>query len=180
MLLVINLLCDMHGGQNSSDHQEQDNKDWDLIYATIGILRRASSEYGGAAALQGARALEMMCTARYGCNGEKKTAKVVIPYFGSVILGSSKDVQETSRRQLAQMPTPSESTLSSHDTPREQVPPDYVTFDSYFAPTTSFASDQNNPQLAMPDASVNQSWNNMFNVDFDQDWSWYLNGEVVQ
>ena len=168
----------MHSGQNSSNHHEQDKKDWDLIYKTIGILRCASSEYGGAAALQGARALEMMCTARYGCSGDQKTAKVVIPYFGSVIIRSRKDVQE--QRHMAQLPTPSESTPSSHDTPREQISFDYVTFDSYFAPVTTSASDQSNPQQTIPDVSMDQSWNNMFNVDLDQDWSWYLNGEVVQ
>ena len=122
MLLLLNQLGYSQSHQNNDASQEistseRDNEDWELVYATIAILNRASLEAGGIVAAQSAKALKMIAKARHGCDADDgDTCKISIPYFGTITIGAGKNFKMPktatpvaafrSATSPAQLPTP--------------------------------------------------------------------------
>lgn len=130
LILLNNLGYSQNQADMSSDAEtsDQENRDWELVYHTISILNRCSSEAGGIVAAQSAKALKMFAKARHGCDNEDKdgdTAKVVIPYFGTITIGAGRNFKMpktattsgskfVSMTSPAQLPTPPCSFGTAH------------------------------------------------------------------
>lgn len=180
MILVLNLL-DHYRKSEILDHSEAD-KDQDLISATADILRRASIETDGGVATQAARALEQFDNIKeinlpIGKSHGKCTTKVVIPYFGTVVIGPGTSLREQAemqkpdlRLQPQQLPTPSDQSVDG-STP-ESAPPS----NSLIEPMVpfDFNCDENSG-----DTSANGDLFANINFDLDQDWSWFWNNTDI-
>lgn len=176
MILVLHLLD--HYRESLSFDQKEAKNDQDLILVTTHILQRAAVETDGSVATQAARALEIFGNIKdmplHAANlvGEC-TMKVVIPYFGTVVIGpgmSFKDQPSAQQSEVMlqpqQLPTPSDqsldgctpqSTLSSNSTMIPMAPFDLNTV-------------ENTQGMHMS--------GNVFadvNFDLDQDWNWFWN-----
>ena len=179
MILVLNLF-DHYRKSGILDHSEAD-KDQDLITSTTDILRRASVETDGGVATQAARALELFGNIKglslpYAESEEHCTAKVVIPYFGTVVIGPGTSLKcETQRQeskatdQPRQLPTPSDQSINSNS---ESATPNNPLMD----PTIPF--DFNNGEIS-DDINVNGGFLADINFDLDQDWNWFWNNIEV-
>ena len=180
MILVLNLLDHYQNGGNL-DHSEAD-KDQALLSVTTDILRRASVETDGGVATQAARALEIFGNIKelpLPCAKSDLdcTTKVVVPYFGTVVIGpgtslkSKAQMQEPkSRVQLQQFPTPSEQSLDG------LTPESVATGTSSVEPTMPF--DFNTGENT-GDANVNGDFFADVNFDLDQDWTWFWNNTEI-
>ena len=180
MILVLNLLDHYRNG-GTLDHSEAD-KDQALISVTADILRRASVETDGGVATQAARALEIFGNIKelfYPCTSSEAdcTTKVVVPYFGTVVIGAGTSLkcqapmqEPKSTLQPHQLPTPSEQSLDG-STP-ESVP----TGNSIIESTMPF--DFNYGENS-EDANVNGDLFADVNFDLDQDWTWFWNNTEV-
>ncbi|MCJ1453791.1 hypothetical protein MMC28_004140 [Mycoblastus sanguinarius] len=170
MILVLNLLAHKAQLGSAHDHEETD-KDWDLVFITTEILQRAALETDNGVATQAARALETFGRAKQQVCPSGCSMKMVIPYFGSVIVGPGKSfvdheisVQSSNDSHLpAQVPTPAPS-----DQQLDTFVQDPSTFDNYLAPMPSeFSFDGFNSMDGNVFANVN--------MNLDQDWSWFWN-----
>ena len=172
MLLVLNL---MGSCMTSPDRLHQDDSgDWQLISETYEILQRASHETEGLVASQSARALGLFLKAKDGtCSINRGTTKVVIPYFGTVAFGPSKELSKPSPaasnyvQQPLQLPTPAETVGQS------PVSDPFISFESYLAQMPfdfDFGAGFQEPHAldAQDDILAN------VNLDLDQDWAWSL------
>ena len=180
MILVLNLLDHYRNGGHL-EHSEAD-KDQALISVTADILRRASVETDGGVATQAARALEIFgnikelslpCTK----SEEHSTAKVVVPYVGTVVIGPGTSLkgkaqmqEPKSTVQLQQLPTPSEQSLDG------STPESVATGNSLIEPTMPF--DFNYGEYS-EDANVNGDFLADVNFDLDQDWTWFWNNTEI-
>lgn len=180
MILVLNLL-DHYRRSEILDHSEAE-MDQDLISVTTAILRQASSETDGGAATQAARALESFGNikeiVRPGvCSDYNCTARVVIPFFGTVVIGPGTSFEKPAQAhkpevipQPQQLPTPGEQSLDGF-TP-EPAPSgispmaSMVPFDINYGENTQSVG--NNGDIF---ADVN--------FDVDQDWSWFWNNTDI-
>ena len=176
MILVLNLL-DHYRKSNIVDHSEAEH-DQDLILVTTNILQRASVETDSSVATQAARALEifskiqaMACPLRDP--GHDCATKVVIPYFGTVVIGpgtSFKDQSQVQRPEAMaypqQLPTPSERSLDG-STPKFMASEDSAT-----TPTGPF-----DLQYGVDTGGMGISGDVFADVNFDldQDWTWFWN-----
>lgn len=181
MLLVLNLL-----GYSTSETSENWD-DWKLVERTIELLRSTSHEIGGKVSQQCVRALELFTSChKYSgndCRLQGETAKVVVPFFGTLILAPGRAFDMTDYRAMAQSTLPTPQTGSEGDNtspgslPTQNEP--FIGFDSYTNPLPmemlggDFLQTHNDPCLTFPDA-MSHGWPMNFNMDLDHDWSWYL------
>ena len=180
MILVLNVL-DHYQRSEIIDHSEAD-RDQDLISATTDILRRASVETNGGVTTQAARALEIFGGIRElnlpgGKSKHNYTAKVVIPYFGTIVIGPGTSLkcqtlmqEQGSMSQPQQLPTPSDQSLNGLS-PESTVPNNPFT-----EPTVPF--DFNYGEYS-EDAGVNGDLFTNINFDLDQDWTWFWNNTDI-
>jgi len=168
MVLVLNLLS-ISQSSLARDQQEA-TVDEELVTITHDLLHRASLETEGGVTTQAAKALKMFCKSRAEpCDPEQKVARLVIPYFGTVVFGPGKNLTNQSYlkpseavRQPIQLPTPEMETLdnSLQD----------ANFDNLLA---SIPSDLNFG------AGIDGGMFTNVNLDLDQDWSWFWNNTSV-
>ena len=173
MILVLNLLD--HYRKTETFNNSEAESDQDLILITTDILRRASNETDGGVATQAARALEMFGKIKemplpVGKYGGDCTAKVVIPYFGTVTIGPGTNLRGKTQRQNSeamvqprQLPTPSDQSLDG-STPNSAT--------QMIEPTIPFDFNYNDNSQ---DTGVYGDFFANINFDLDQDWSWYWN-----
>lgn len=176
MILVINLL-DHYRRNELFDHSEAEN-DQDLIIVTTDILRRASVETDGNVATQAARALEIFSKVKeMSCSVGKSvgefTTRMVIPYFGTVVIGPGTSFRDQTQAQKPeampqpqQLPTPSENSL---DGPTPESAP---AGNSSMAPTMPFDFSYGEDMHSL---GMNGDVFADVNFDVDQDWSWFWN-----
>ena len=175
MILVLNLIYHYMGSE-SLDHSEADG-DQNLILATTFLLKEASVATDGSVATQAARALELFSNVRamslpfFEKPAEECTTKIVIPYFGAVMIGPGTILRDRSAAQKAeptlqpqQLPTPSDQSLddfTSEPTPlsNPSIAP-MIPFD--------FRLGNQTQGLDMPSDTLPD-----FDFNLDQDWSWY-------
>ena len=174
MILVLNLIYHYMGSE-SPDHSEAD-RDQDLILTTTLLLKEASVATGGSVVTQAARALETFSNVRamalpFFERPEECTTKIVIPYFGAVMIGPGTSLRARSAAQKAeatlqpqQLPTPSDQYLD--DFSSEPTPPS----DPSIAPMIPFNGLQGNQTQGL-DMSGDTLPD--FDLNLDQDWSWY-------
>lgn len=173
MILVLNLL-DHYRNSNTVDHSEAEH-DQDLILVTTNILQRASVETDGSVATQAARALEIFSKIQAMVlqkSEEDCTTKIVIPYFGTVLIGPGTSFRDQgqvhkpeSMAYPQQLPTPSERSLDG-STPdvmaSENSAISTAPFDLQFGVDTGGMGINGD---VFADASF----------DLDQDWTWFWN-----
>ena len=177
MILILNLL-DLYGRNGSRDYSGSDD-DQTLILSTTGILQRASSETDGGVATQAARALENFGNIKEmislgGKSGYDCSAKMVIPFFGTVVFGPGASFKEQANAressQPPQLPTPGESSLdgSTPGSAPSNIPS--------MAPMIPFESNhgQNMQGVNMDDDIFAD-----INFDLDQDWTWFWNNTEI-
>ena len=174
MILVLNLLDHYRKG-GTLDNSEADN-DQALVSVTTDILRRASVETDGGVATQAARALEIFgnikelslpcARSEVGC-----TTKIVVPYFGTVVIGPGTSLQSQAQMQepkttlqVQQLPTPSEQSLDG------STPESVATGNLLIESTRPFDFNSGGNS---EDANVNSDFLADVNFDLDQDWSWF-------
>jgi Fungal specific transcription factor domain len=98
VMILLNLLGysqQVQGSFGPQHDQEQNQQDSALVDKTIEILKEASKEPGGHVSAQSAKALEVLASARHGCNGTEQekqegSIQISIPYFGTITLGAGK------------------------------------------------------------------------------------------
>lgn len=180
MILVLNLL-DHYRKSNTIGHSEAEH-DQELVLVTTDILQRASVETDGSVATQAARALAIFSNIQaMACppqnSGEDCTTKVVIPYFGTVVIGpgTSFGEQAQARKPDAiaypqQLPTPSEQSLDG------STPKLIASGDLAMIPTGPF-----DPQYGVDTGGmgINGDVFADVNFDLDQDWTWFWNNTDV-
>ena len=176
MILVINLL-DHYRKSETFDHSEAEN-DQDLILGTTDILQRASIETNGNVATQAARALEIFSKVKeMSCPVGKSvgdfTTKLVIPYFGTVIIGPGTSFRDQTQAQKPeaipqprQLPTPNENSLDG-STP-ESAPAGNFSMASMMPFDFSYGEE-------MHGIGVDGDAFAGVNFDLDQDWDWFWN-----
>lgn len=176
MILVLELL-DHYRKTEVLDHRQAEC-DQGLLTETTEILQRASFETDGSVATQAARALEVFSNIRevvlpVGKPVEECARKVVIPYFGTVVIGpgtifrdQAQAFKPSSTPEPQQLPTPSDQSLDS-STP-EFAPPS----NSSMAPVVPFDLDDVANTQGM---GMNGDIFADINFDLDQDWSWFWN-----
>lgn len=174
MILVLNLL-DHYRVSGTLNHSEAEN-DQDLISVTTVILQRASAETDVCVATQAARALEIFSNIKalvppIGKSAEECTTKVVIPYFGAVVIGPGTSLRDQAQAQSPeamlqphQMPTPSDQS------PNRSIPESMPPSNPSIAPMIPFEfSYGDNAQGISRNIDVFPD----IDFDLDQDWSWY-------
>ena len=181
MILVLNLLDHYRNG-GTIDHSEAD-KDQALISVTTDILRRASVETDGGVATQAARALEIfgnikelsLPCAKSGA--DYCTTKVVVPYFGTVVIGPGTSLRNKAQTQepkptvqLQQLPTPSEQSLDG------STPGSVQSSNASIEPVMPFDF---NCGGNSEDAIVSGDFLADVNFDLDQDWTWFWNNTEI-
>ena len=174
MILVLNLIYHYMGSE-SSDHSEAD-RDQDLILATTFLLKEASVATDGSVATQAARALEIFSNVRgmslpFFERPEECTTKIVIPYFGAVMIGPGPSLSDKSAAQKA------EATLQ----PQQLPTPSDLSLDDFTSEPTSHSNPSIAPMIPFNVLQGNQTQSLDMNGDtlpdfdfnLDQDWSWY-------
>lgn len=176
MTLVLNLL-DHYRKIENLDHSEAD-EDQRLISATTEFLQRASVETDGGVATQAARALEIFSNVKemslpIGKTERSCTTRVVIPYFGTVVIGPGMSLKDQSQiqkpesmPQLQQLPTPSDQSPSML-TP-ESAPPTEPLIEATVPFDFNYGEDSQG-------TGVGADLFADINLDLDQDWSWFWN-----
>ena len=174
MVLVLNLLST---SQSSSARDQEDAvKDEELVTITHDLLHRASLETEGGVTTQAARALKMFCRARADrCPADQKSARLVIPYFGSVIFEPGKSFQNPSylsacNQPPVQLPTPENSSLDS----ALQTPAN----NNFLAPMPSDYNFGGYPIQQPQSLGDGEMFANV-NLDLDQDWSWFWDNTTM-
>jgi hypothetical protein len=143
LLLLLGLLG-YHEMCSSSESGREKDQDLDLVDVTIGILERASCEYGGVVASQGAEVLKRLreIMARTGSDETQKstwTERISVPYFGLITISTTDRSDSDGTVVLAES-----GGLSAELWPENQVDGHGYDID----------------------------WQTMVNIDLDQDWTW--------
>lgn len=176
MVLVLNSLSPS-GMIAAADIQEAE-KDQELISITTQILHQASVETDGGVATQAAKALELFSRPRDQCPAGQTTAKIVIPYFGTVVFGpgasfedrSSKASTTRSSPQTHQLPTPGSDIINEPQLmPAYDLFPNSQPYDFNLGNYPTQQQVQDGGMGGGPDMFSN------INLDLDQDWSWFWN-----
>ena len=145
-----------------------EDDDWQLIYSITNELKSAPKR-DHSVATQGARLLEDLSQARYGCEGDcDEKYEAVVPYFGKIWMmpgkGFTRRTSSTPGSSLnGQLQTPPDLTASN--SAATKVNP-LVTFDGFSQPLGEAQFGQEN----------GANWSSMVNLDLRDDWSWFLNG----
>lgn len=184
MVLVLNLLT--ISPSSSARDQQEAKEDEELITTTTEILNRAAQVTDDGVTTQAARALKMFCKTHYEpCPSGQTTAKVVIPYFGTVVFGRGKSFanesylnsskiarQQQQQQPSIQLPTPETTTPNS-------LTQDPAEFNNYLA---TLPDDFNFGGFPLQQEQGLGMDNGVFanaNLDLDQDWSWFWNNTNV-
>lgn len=196
VLVVLGLLG---YGRTGTEHPEQDERDWQLIDTSTEILKHASSEKGGKVAEQSYLALEQLSQVRnFDCEGpdlDGCTSKIAIPFFGTISVQRGKSFKHlASKKMPSQAPslssgtaptTPSLETLSHSNTAStfgsstEANP--LIAYDGFYMPPTPFDAQQlssaggNDAMTPGWPVANGFLWENVGNMDIDQDWSSFMN-----
>ena len=192
MILVLNLL-DHHGKSDVSDHSETD-RDQELILITTSLLQRASVETNGLVVTQAAKALEMFSDIKGLFSPLRKmespcTAKIVIPFFGTVVFGPGTSFSNSKKEQHLQqpsqqkqqpeamllpprqMPTPSDQSQDCATPPEETMLASNINTLMEPVMPFDFGSGENAKELGANGDDVLAD----VNFDLDQEWSWFWN-----
>ena len=171
MILVLNFLS--VSPSNSASEVREADEDRELVSVTTSIMQRASLEAGGGVVTQAARALEMFTkSADYSSPAGQCTAKLAIPYFGTVVFGPGKSFANQSCRENRasqpqhQIPTPEEESQPLLDSD-QWVPstnPNQGYLDSNY---DGFPLPQTQGLASNSDAFAN------IDLDLDGDWGWF-------
>lgn len=203
VLVVLGLLG---YGRTGTEHPEQDERDWQLIDTSIEIFKRASSEKGGKVAEQSYQALETLAHVRnIDCEGpdlDGCSSKIAIPFFGTISVQRGKSFKHTaSKRTPSQAPsicsgtaptTPSLDSLTHTTTASTSGSStndkSFIAYDGFYMPPTPYDTQQ----LSSAGGSAGDAmagnwpvangflWENVGNMDIDQDWSWFMNDLGLQ
>ncbi|KAH8704045.1 putative C6 finger domain protein [Talaromyces proteolyticus] len=131
MLLVINLLGYSEDAPNHSE--EQDDKDWALVHATVEVLQKAADHPTGTVAAQSVNILAGISKTMPNMSefqDSNITCKVTVPYFGVITVapGKGRRPRLRNRQQAADNSSnsnfstqPSRSTVSSEQTSPFQI-----------------------------------------------------------
>ena len=174
MILVLNLMD--HYRKIEAIHHREAEQDQGLITLTTNILRRASVEAETEVSTQAAHVLELfgnikgMALPVEGL-ADKCTTKLVIPYFGTVVIGPGTGLRDHARArglevsaQPQQLPTPSDGSVDGST-------PEPASFSSSStAPMTPFGSHYNENTGEM---NISGNLFTDLNFDLDQDWGWF-------
>ena len=177
MVLVLNFLAT----PQSATHREQEEAEQDeqLVAVVEDILHQASLATEGGVTTQAARALRMFCKKRAEpCPPGATTAKVVIPYFGTVVFGRGKSFANQSyicdgSEQPMQLPTPSSSSIDGSV-------PDPAGFDNFLATMPSDLNFAGYPLQPTQDGNLDGGGFANVNLDLDQDWGWFWDNTNMQ
>lgn len=174
MILVLNLIYHYMGSE-SLDHSEAD-RDQDSIIATTFLLKEASEATDGSVATQAARALEIFSNVRemalpFFERPEECTTKIVIPYFGAVMIGPGTSLRDRNAAQKV------EATLQ----PQQLPTPSDQSLDDFSLEPTSLSNPSIAPMIPFDVLPGNQNHGFDMNGDtlpdfdfnLDQDWNWY-------
>lgn len=176
MILVLNLL-DHYRKSERLDHSEAEH-DQGLITITTNILHQVSVKTDGSVATQAARALEMFNNIKemslpVGKCAEECTTKVVIPYFGTVVIGAGTSFRDQAQAhkpepvfQPQQLPTPSDQSIDG------STPDSAPLNSSSMVPMMPF--DHTHGEQTQGFGMNNDVFADV-NFDLDQDWSWFWN-----
>lgn len=205
VLIVLGLL----GYSRTVGHDpERDELDWGMIDKTIEILKCASSEKGGKVAEQSYQALEQLALVRnFDCVGPEQdghSTKIAIPFFGTISVQRGKSFKHVAAKPSPPSQPPSLSSGTAPTTPSfgeslslsntaskdhcsTYQDNSFIAFDGFYMPHTSFdATQQPNNTSGSNTMTANWPivngflWDNVGNMDIDQDWGWYMNDLDLQ
>ncbi|KAI9695774.1 MAG: hypothetical protein M1820_008446 [Bogoriella megaspora] len=178
----------------------EDPADWRLIERTIEIFGEESSRDNSSVAQQSYETLKFLCKVRdcegTTCDQKDSDPLVVIPYFGTLRVGRSKFAEIVKQRSASnsclltpesqagcamQQPSPPTAvpTSTTSMNPADQV----IQYNGFYMPEqTDFGTGLNFPMPqgdggfggAMPPDANAFSWQNVPNMDIDQDWNWFM------
>ena len=169
--LLLLLGCHGYGNQSPIGEREQE-EDLRLVDLTIGMLRSASSEYGGSVAAQSAQVLTRLRSAgknvpQAKAGSEQET--IAVPYFGTISIS----------------PAATSSALAPHDS-RIDFTEDNM--DGLGLSGSVPADTTNRQRMAYPDSEMSSNkdlphididWNAVINMDLDQEWNWFPEDETI-
>lgn len=195
-------------GRTAVHDPEQDELDWRLIDTSIEILKRASSEKGGKVAEQSYQALEQLSQVHnFDCAGpdlDGRSTKIAIPFFGTISVQRGKSFRHLAVKPSPPSQPPSLSSGTAPTTPSfgEQLSINntassgassslqdnsLIAYDGFYMPPTAFdASQQSSSTNGAIPKTLNWPvasgflWENVGNMDIDQDWGWFMNDLDLQ
>ena len=175
MILVLNLL-DQHRKTDEAFDHHQAESDQDLITETTEILQRAAFETDGVVATQAARALEIFSNIKgmflsVGMPVEECIKKVVIPYFGTVVIGPGTIFRDQAQAQkLKAMPEPQQLPTPSNQSLTGSTPETTPSTNPLMAPMVPLDPDHGDDVQSM---GTNGDIFAGISFDLDQDWKWF-------
>ena len=201
MILILNIY-----GYSREDTQSHE-ADWNLIDTIINLLKSSVHETGGKVSEQCLRTLELFAACRKDkCHEESEhhqTAKVVIPFYGTLVLGPNRNsvagraaldakTKHKSPEGLAQLPTPSCTDSSPATSPNTATTPQWhdshlgeISFDLNqgmfpYSNWGQVGNDGGGGQMVLGDQPLDTSWsmNSGWNTDLDADWTWLMGGDA--
>lgn len=206
MILVLNLMgyassASRRHPKPHSEDSEEDTADWQLVDSTTELIRSTTHEIGGKVSEQCIRCIELFasCHKYPGSVEEMKgeTAKVVVPFFGTLVLAPGKRFDSQDMTKVASsLPTPPTNNSASASDYSGQSPlpfssnEPFIGFDSYNNPLSNDFFGNGMVNLMDPPMDPMQrgsgsnvpaamgSWpdTSMLSMDLDHDWSWYMSG----
>lgn len=201
MLLIIHLLGFSDETPNHSE--AQDERDWDLVMATIDVLRNAATERGGTVAEQSAQILATI----YNChsspfpNLNELSCKITVPYFGVLNISPGRKLSNrpnkgyTKSKIIVPLQTPDQASPDKLFTPPQSslcdsARSEYSAMDSNHTlctPPTNYTDEPWFQFVSLPNTGLDMSgsrgltdvhdlglWSNM-DLDLDLDQGWNLN-----
>jgi hypothetical protein len=205
VLVVLGLLG---YGRTVGHDLEQDELDWGLIDTTIEILKQASSEKGGKVAEQSYQALEQLVLVRnFDCvvpEQDGHSTKIAIPFFGTISVQRGKSFKHLAAKPSPPSQPPSLSSGTAPTTPSfgESLSLNnttstgtcssfqdnsFIAYDGFYMPPTPFDATQqpnstsgSNTMTANWPVASGFLWDNVGNMDIDQDWGGYMNDLDLQ
>lgn len=169
---VVLLLLGLLGYGGMSLTVETEEGDWQLIDATLRILRRASStEPDDTMLVQAVEAIETLAAFRNEGSAGKghrlgRSRKVVIPYFGTINI--SPGSRFSAPKSMSTSPGTSTHAVQSITSGSHPTPLGDGSTSNFLMPT--FEYDPNVPYDSLPQIDID--WSNVANMDLDQDWNW--------
>jgi len=192
-------------GRTVGHDPEEDELDWGLIDKTAEILKLASSEKGGKVAEQSYQALEQLAQVRnFDCVGpdcDGGSTKIAIPFFGTISVQRGKSFKQLAAKPSPQSQPPSLSSSTAPTTPcfgeslslnntassSSFQDNSFIAYDGFYMPPTPFDANQQ-PKSTCGGNAMTTSWpvasgflwDNVGNMDIDQDWGWCMNDLDLQ
>lgn len=142
MLLIINLVGYAEDAPNHS--QEQDEKDWSLVDATIEVLRKAAAHPAGTVAAQSVNILQGISQSVASMENAytQMKCKVTVPYFGVITVSPGKKKIKSRNRFNPNQLTPSNSSGYYSQTSQSAPPSEQASPFQIYTPPQSTTSDQ--------------------------------------